>query len=89
MVKRGIVIATDGNMATIEEISGGFCFECIDKGSNKNCLNCTKRMKADSARIIAIDTIEAEIGDVVEYSKKVMTNLLFSLIAFVLMQSAV
>lgn len=84
MVKRGVVIATDGNMATIEEINGGFCFECIDKGLNNNCLSCTKRTKADSARIIATDTIDSEVGDVVEYTKKVMSNLLFSLIAFVL-----
>jgi positive regulator of sigma E activity len=84
MVKRGIVIATDSNMATIEEINGTFCFECMNKGSNGNCLHCAKRSECNTERIIAANTIKAEIGDTVEYSKKILSNFMFSLISFVL-----
>ncbi len=84
MVKRGIVVATDGSIATVEEIKGGYCFECIDRGANKNCLNCSKRTRSDIEKHISANYVGAEIGDIVEYSKNIITNLFFSLIVFVL-----
>lgn len=84
MVKKGIVIAVDGKMATIEEIKGSYCFECIDKGSNGGCLNCTKRMQSDFERHISLNEIGAEIGDIVEYTKNFLSNLIFTFVVFVL-----
>lgn len=84
MVKRGIVVATDGKSATIEEIDGKFCDECIIKGANRNCLNCNKRTKEPAPRCLSENYIGAEIGDVVEYSKNKMASILLSLVTFVL-----
>ena len=84
MVKRGIIVAVDGKMATVEEINGGYCNECIEKRSNTNCLNCSKRKSSDSVRHISLNEIGAEIGDTVEYSKNILSNFLFSFVAFIL-----
>ena len=84
MIKRGIVVATDGNSATIEEISGKFCDECIMKGANKSCLGCSKRTNENAPRYLAENYVGAEIGEIVEYSKNKMASLLLLLITFVL-----
>ena len=84
MIKKGIVVATDDKFATIEQIDGKFCDECIIKGENNNCLRCGKRSKGTASRCLAENYVGAEIGDIVEYSKNRIAAIIFSLITFVL-----
>lgn len=84
MVKKGIVVATDGNMATIEEIRSNYCFECISSGKNNDCLNCKKREQTASDRHISQNSLDAQVGDVVEYTKKRFANVILSLMTIFL-----
>lgn len=84
MVKKGIVVATDGNMATIEEIRSNYCFECISSGKNNDCLTCKKREQTASDRHISQNSLDAQVGDVVEYTKKRFANVILSLMTIIL-----
>lgn len=84
MVKKGIVVATDANMATIEEIRSNYCFECISSGNNNDCLACKKREQTASERHISQNSIDAQVGDVVEYTKNRFANVILSLMTIVL-----
>ena len=84
MVKKGIVVATDGNMETIEEIRSNYCFECISSGKNNDCLTCKKREQTASDRHISQNSLDAQVGDVVEYTKKRFANVILSLMTIIL-----
>ena len=84
MVKKGIVVATDANMATIEEIRSNYCFECISSGNNNDCLACKKREQTASDHHISQNSIDAQVGDVVEYTKNRFANVILSLMTIVL-----
>ena len=84
MVKKGIVVAADGKLATIETLDDGCCNDCFNSGNNSNCLNCKKRMQESAQRHISVNKIGAIPGDLVEYSKNTFSNLIYALIAFVL-----
>lgn len=84
MVKKGIVVATDGNMATIEEIRSNYCFECISRGNNNDCLACKKREQTASERHISQNSLDARVGDVVEYTKNRFANVILSLMTIIL-----
>ena len=74
MIKIGVVVATDGKLATIEELSSDSCIECLNKELQINCLKCKKRSQDNVERHIALTAYDAAIGDVVEYSKNNMAN---------------
>ena len=84
MVKKGIVVAADGNMATIEEIRSNYCFDCINSGKSNNCLYCKKREQIVSERHISLNLIDAQVGDVVEYTKNRFANVLLSFMTIIL-----
>lgn len=84
MVKRGIVVAADGNMATIEEIKSNYCFECINNGKSNSCLTCKKREQNTAERHISSNPLDAKVGDVVEYTKNKFANVILSLITIIL-----
>ena len=84
MIKKGIVIATEGNVATIEELKDIYCLDCINRGDNHNCLNCKKRAQDTVDRHISVNVVGAEIGDLVEYSKNLIANVISNLVIFAL-----
>ena len=84
MVKKGIVVAADGNMATIEEIRSNYCFDCINSGKSNNCLSCKKREQIVSERHISLNLVDAQVGDVVEYTKNRFANVLLSFMTIIL-----
>ncbi|MBO5967491.1 MAG: SoxR reducing system RseC family protein [Clostridia bacterium] len=84
MLKKGIVVAADANMATIEELRTSYCFECISSGHSNNCLVCKKREPHTSERHISVNSVDAQVGDVVEYTKNRFVNVLLSLITIFL-----
>ena len=45
MIKIGVVVATDGKLATIEELSSDSCIECLNKELQINCLKCKRDRK--------------------------------------------
>ena len=84
MLKKGIVVAADANMATIEEIRSNYCFECINSGERNNCLTCKMREQNASERHISLNSVNAQVGDVVEYTKNRFSNVILSLITIIL-----
>lgn len=82
MIKKGIVVAADGIMATIEELSESCCLDCIDSGKNNNCLTCKNRSQGCAERHISVNTVEAQVGDIVEFSKNKFENVISSLMIF-------
>ena len=84
MVKKGIVVAADGNMATIEEIRSNYCFDCINTGKSNNCLTCKNREQNVSERHISLNSVDAQVGDVVEYAKNRFANVILSLMTIIL-----
>lgn len=84
MLKKGIVVAADANMATIEEIRSNYCFECINSGERNNCLTCKMREQNASERHISLNLVNAQVGDVVEYTKNRFSNVILSLITIIL-----
>lgn len=84
MVKKGIVVAADGNMATIEEIRSNYCLECISRGNSNNCIACKKREQTSSERHISLNSIDAQVGDVVDYTKNRFANVILSLMTIIL-----
>ena len=84
MVKKGIVVAADGNMATIEEIRSNYCLECVSSGNSNNCLTCKKREPTASDRHISLNSVDAQVGDVVEYTKNKFANVILSLMTIIL-----
>ena len=71
-------------MATIEEIRSNYCFECISSGKNNDCLTCKKREQTASDRHISQNSLDAQVGDVVEYTKKRFANVILSLMTIIL-----
>lgn len=84
MVKKGLVVATDGRIATVEELNDTYCSECVNSGKSNNCLTCKNRAQTVAERHLCSNIIDAEIGDVVAYSKNKMANVVLSLITFIL-----
>ncbi len=84
MIKKGIVVAADGNGATIEEIKNTCCFECIDRGMNVDCLSCKNRSQDTSERHISSNNLNVKVGDIVEYSRNTMKNAITTLMMIIL-----
>lgn len=84
MIKKGVIVATDGNSATIEEIKDSYCFECINSGINDNCLTCKKRSQNASDLHLSSNAVDAQVGDVVEYSKNTIKNVISTLMIIIL-----
>lgn len=84
MNKRGIVIAVDGDMATIELSENTKCDTCPNRKRIGACESCSDYSDIAQKRFVAKNKIGAEIGDFVEYGRAPSEGLVFTFIVFAL-----
>ncbi len=82
MIKQGIVIATDGGMATLEQFEKKKCDSCPKRTKVGACDGCPDYAENSSARIVAHNKIGAEVGDRVEYCRTFSEDLIFVFLVF-------
>lgn len=83
MAEIGIVIATDENTATVERRKVSICDTCSKKNKIGACETCSDRDEQVAERFVALNSIGAEIGDKVEYTKNRAANAVFAFVVFV------
>lgn len=84
MANIGIVIATDENVATVEKYKASVCDSCAKKNKIGACDACSDRDETSAERCIAYNSIGAQVGDKVEYSKNRGAGIVFALVVFAL-----
>ncbi|MGM9642584.1 MAG: SoxR reducing system RseC family protein [Eubacteriales bacterium] len=84
MTKQGKIIAIDGSKATVEVYEESVCDSCSKNVRSDACDACPHKRDTAPARFIARNGIGACVGDIVEYSKSGISNVLLSVIAFII-----
>ncbi len=82
MTKQGIVIATDGVMATVQYSVKSKCDTCKKRTKIGACDSCPDYSDRAAVRIVAYNRIGAEVGDTVEYGRAPSENMIFALLVF-------
>ncbi len=83
MTKIGTVIATDGNIATVEYYQKTICDSCYKRNKIGACDSCPNRTEQEFEKILAHNKIGASVGDKVEYVEAKSVNFIFTLLTFI------
>lgn len=83
MANLGIVIAIDGNIATVEKCRTSICDICARKNKIGACDTCFDKEEQATVKCLADNSIGAEIGDKVEYVKNRRASFAFAIVVFV------
>lgn len=84
MTKQGRIIATDGSKATVEVYEESVCDSCAKKLRSNACDTCPHKRDIAPARFVARNNVGASVGDIVEYSRSGISNVILSVIAFII-----
>ena len=84
MNKQGVVIARDGDLATVEIYNNPNCLTCEKRSKTNSCNTCADYDDNASYRVVAINDEDAEIGDLVTVKVSKRQKLILSLISFVI-----
>ena len=84
MKKQGVVVAKDGNLATVEIYNNLNCLACSKRKSNNACVSCPDFDATQSLRVVAVNDIDAEIGDRVCIKAGKGQKILLAFVSFVI-----
>lgn len=83
MAKQGLVVAIEGDMATIESCKSSKCESCTKRTKIGACDACSDNEEKAPDRVVAYNRMGAAIGDKVEYAKTKSSGIILAVISFV------
>ena len=84
MNKQGIVVAREGNLATVQIYNNTNCLTCAKRIKQSACLNCADYDENSTQRVLALNGDAVEIGDIVNVAASKFQKILLYLISFVI-----
>ena len=84
MKKQGVVIATDGELATVEIYNNPSCINCTKRTGSIACVSCSNYDDSPNARIVAFNESSAENGDRVMLAVSKRQKVLLYMVSFVM-----
>lgn len=84
MKKQGVIVAKDGNLATVEIYNNTGCLNCNQRKSANACRSCPDFDENPPIRVIAANDLEAEIGDRVCVKAGNGQKLILAFVSFVI-----
>ena len=84
MNKQGIVVATDGKLATVEIYNNPNCLKCKKRSNLISCPSCFDYDEKSSFLVVAINECDAKIEDCVCVKKSKRQTFILALVSFVI-----
>ena len=84
MSKKGIVVAKDGNLATVEIYNNQNCLTCMKRKNQIACRACSDYDENPKYSIVAINDNGAEIGNCVSVKESKRQKLILAFVSFVI-----
>ncbi len=81
---QGVIIATDGNLATVEINNNPGCVSCSKRYVQGACGSCAHYDSAQTTRVIAINDAAAAVGDRVCIARSKRQKLFLFMMSFVI-----
>ena len=84
MSKKGIVVAKDGSLATVQIFNNSKCLECDKVLNREACQSCAAYDENSTLRALALNDLGAEVGDRVCVAASKRQKVLFGLLSFII-----
>ena len=83
-IQHGLVIAKDGDKATVEIYKNPNCITCDKKSKHGACINCSDYDENGVFRAVALNNACAEVGDSIIVAPSKRQKVLLSIVSFVI-----